>query len=281
MTEQVDRSLEIVAKQANIGASFVPLNVRGTRIYASRASLMAATGSYFPIMLQDRQAQYFLDVDPTHFHRILGFLQHGTFSFVGLNEWEIHELRAAIAYLHLSIPNLTAWAWAPSLNIPRGITLKDGNTVVVRCGLGTSMARGDTPVMSFQVQFNLNGSIGFVGLAPREDERPSTRYEHSNSLPVNHRGYYFSTNGTIFGPGDTIGRPYLPSDLYGRVITPDNNKEVVFTVELRPDNAIHFAWNEHALGRAFDVPSTHEPLFPTVGMARYSCIDSTSFVVIA
>ncbi|KAF0689163.1 Aste57867_19435 [Aphanomyces stellatus] len=273
MADEPDRSLEIVVKQANVGASFVPLNVRGTRIYASRASLLAATGSYFPIMLQDRQAQYFLDVDPTHFHRILGFLQHGGFSFIGLNLWEIHELRSTIAYLHLTIPHLTAWAWLPTLRTDTLIS-GCGNTKIKLCD---AFARGDTAVTSFQVTvsqaINLP-EIGkcLIGFAPRKD------FELAQSIrPQDLDGFFFNVlNGKVYGPGDNEGRQYKPkSPQPCGYYSGESNFRVA--VELRSDNSIHFALHGTALGQAFQLPPPRVPLFPTV----YTTVSEGWFHVIA
>ncbi|KAF0691256.1 Aste57867_17478 [Aphanomyces stellatus] len=252
MADEPDRSLEIVVKQANIGASFVPLNVRGTRIYASRASLMVATGSYFPIMLQDRQAQYFLDVDLTHFNRILGFLQHGAFSFIGLNLWKIHELRATIAHLPLNILHLPAWALFPTLRTETLIS-GCGNTHLgpFSCGV----ARGDTAVSSFQSNCVRERKC-FIGFAPRED--PMSILQNP---PQDLDGFFLEViNCKSFGPGDTTGRHY-------KTKTPYNlTQSMTFSVavELRSDNTIHFSLNETELGQAFHVPPPRVPLVPTV-----------------
>ncbi|KAF0691255.1 Aste57867_17477 [Aphanomyces stellatus] len=183
------------------------LDVRGTRFVTSRATLLAAETSYFCFMLQSTThgGPYFLDVDPTHFHRVLCFLHHGRFSFDGLNAWECRELRATAKFLHLAIPDLTPWAWAPPLS-GKGLSLTEGNSVLTFAGRGIVV--GDGLVYSFRVRISdrIRRDI-YIGFTPAT---VNGRLPSGPDCPMepNRRGFYvYLPNWTLFGPGDAFGRP--------------------------------------------------------------------------
>ncbi|KAF0689162.1 Aste57867_19434 [Aphanomyces stellatus] len=243
-------------------STVVQLNVRGTRFVATKASLLAAASSYFPVMFQSASTcdgEYFVDVDPTHFHRVLCFLQHGEFSCDGLNGYECRELRATASFLNLTLPHLAAWAWVPPLiDTPYSLTEKNS---VLRCSRHGATIISDTPVYSFRLQFSdwRSSYSVFIGFTPPAEngflQGDTVRIKESDR-----RGFYVCLPGwTLFGPGDVTERPQKVPNGYS------NSGNFDLSVALDGTNTIHFRSGRVPLGKAaFHVPGPCNPMFPTV-----------------
>ncbi|KAF0687058.1 Aste57867_21139 [Aphanomyces stellatus] len=99
----------------------VSLNVGGRVFQTSRATLLRQEGSYFDAMLSsgqwqpDAQGAYFIDLDPTHFARVLNYLRFGDLALDGLANWEVIELMRMLQYLSLEPPSSLGLLWDPCL----------------------------------------------------------------------------------------------------------------------------------------------------------------------
>ncbi|OQR85562.1 hypothetical protein ACHHYP_11690 [Achlya hypogyna] len=104
-----------MAAQAAVASDVVTLNVGGTKFSTARANLMRLEGSYFHAMLvseawkPNAQGEYFLDVDPKHFGRLMRFIRTGEFTFGGLHPGEKREFRWLLDYFQLEEPPATSW----------------------------------------------------------------------------------------------------------------------------------------------------------------------------
>ncbi|KAF0689160.1 Aste57867_19432 [Aphanomyces stellatus] len=255
----------------------VTLVVSGARFQVLRTTLTAARDSYFAFALAQGNDtdQLVLDLDPTHFHRILIFLRRGEFSFDGLDPWACRELRASLAFLNLDVPMSTKWAWMPTVNAT-GVSLTEGNTVLQTKGPSCGgVVMGDGAVTSFQLRLDdgaLSGAF-YIGFAPQDDSTlPINGANYPTQALPPRRGFYLRLyDGALVGPGDATHRTCAikqrPGSLFGFILT----------VELRPDNSVHYQCSnvrEHVV--AFHVPDAHGPLYPTVCFR--GCVTTVSII---
>ncbi|KAF0719679.1 Aste57867_875 [Aphanomyces stellatus] len=88
-----------IATHVATATDFITLNVGGIAFIKPKATLLKHKGGYFHAMLGSGYWKpdvpvdsYFLDVEPTTFHRVLAYLPSGELSFEGLNAWEHRQL---------------------------------------------------------------------------------------------------------------------------------------------------------------------------------------------
>lgn len=96
-----------VLEDAEQAPKIIKLDVGGKIFIISKSQLLSEEASYFHAMLASGQWQldgdgaYFIDRDPEHFYRVLGYLRTGKISFTGLRADQIDSLKETLDYLHL------------------------------------------------------------------------------------------------------------------------------------------------------------------------------------
>ncbi|KAF0691243.1 Aste57867_17488 [Aphanomyces stellatus] len=92
-------------------AVMISLDVGGIAFQASRHHLVRFKDSYFAALLGAGHWQpdgpnesFSLDLDPTHFWRVLRFLRTGELTFEGLDTSEAQDFRATLDYLNVEVP---------------------------------------------------------------------------------------------------------------------------------------------------------------------------------
>ncbi|KDO21630.1 hypothetical protein SPRG_12870 [Saprolegnia parasitica CBS 223.65] len=104
-----------MARQAVAGADVVSLNIGGTKFATSRANLARLEGSFFHAMLASKvwqpnaDGEYFIDVDPKHFGRLMRYIRTGDCSLTGLDAIGKREFRWLLHYFSLDEPSASAW----------------------------------------------------------------------------------------------------------------------------------------------------------------------------
>ncbi|OQR87198.1 hypothetical protein ACHHYP_09400 [Achlya hypogyna] len=99
--------------------SIVRLDVGGKKFATSRANIERLEGSYLASMLSwppNELGEYFIDVDPTHFGRIMTFVRTDALPMDGLSERDLLELMALVDYLQLpgfAVGNSKLLHWDP------------------------------------------------------------------------------------------------------------------------------------------------------------------------
>ncbi|KAF0709532.1 Aste57867_5885 [Aphanomyces stellatus] len=235
-------------------STLITLDVGGTLFKTAKATLLRVEGSYFHAMLGSGlwtpdavTNAYFLDLDATHFNRVMGFLRSGELSFAGLNEWECRELGAVFDYLKLPIPSEATWSWSPH-RCARTLTLSQTNKTVATTTKSTDYVAvmGDHIVSVFRLRL-VATSAGwlFVGLAPPADVRLCSRTYDCG-------GYCLQVNDGTLTCDEKKHAPYTTAFTAGDLVT------VRWS-----DGKINFERNDVDLGDAFEVDPTLE-LVPVV-----------------
>ncbi|EQC37396.1 hypothetical protein SDRG_05000 [Saprolegnia diclina VS20] len=182
-------------------AKVVTLNVGGTLFTTARETLLRTRGSYFDAMLSsdhwlpNEKGEYFLDLDPSTFPRIMKLLRTGFLPLDGLSEADEAELREMLDYLQIECPQPTPSAppAAPLHNVywdPRQcsvfLKLRERDTIVRQTTTGWSNVLATTLEKTFVVRVRLGAKIE-VGFSTLKTFSPHIhRY---GSAP---RGYYFN-----------------------------------------------------------------------------------------
>ncbi|CAK4077176.1 unnamed protein product [Aphanomyces euteiches] len=215
----------------------ITLNVGGKRFATTSETLFKCEffkslhdGEYLP-------EEVFLDLNPRHFDRILGYLRHGSVSMDGLNAWECYDLRANLKFLGLTktIPYLKPWAWVPIAESSMSFT--KGNTVV-SCHLAGfergQVVWGDSIVSRYTVQWSDESH-------PRRLEVGLVSAGTQNKLAA---GYFLAiASGSVIDCSkDSVYRKYY-HPFY------DNLSKA--TVKYCHDKTIHFHLEGQDLGPAF------------------------------
>ncbi|ETV94350.1 hypothetical protein H310_11993 [Aphanomyces invadans] len=106
--------LESVRRNARAATTLITLNIGGQRFQTAAANLLRHTPSYFTMLLADSSGppppdhEYFIDVDPIHFDRVMVHLRTGDpLSYDGLSLWETLQLRKTVRFLGLE-PHCTS-----------------------------------------------------------------------------------------------------------------------------------------------------------------------------
>ncbi|OQR85559.1 hypothetical protein ACHHYP_11691 [Achlya hypogyna] len=155
-----------VEADARAAAEMVTLNVGGTLFATTRANLLRYEGSYFHTMMLSKlwapndRGEYFIDMEPTHFDRIIGYLRSGELRFDGLSTIESREFRRLLDYLQLSfVPT----EWDP-MHCGSSLLLQQRRLVVVHKGLGWSsvLATAPSPFFSVRVLAHHHIDIGYT-----------------------------------------------------------------------------------------------------------------------
>ncbi|KAF0690847.1 Aste57867_17807 [Aphanomyces stellatus] len=92
----------------------VSLDVGGTLFRASKEHLLRFKDSYFHALLESghwhpngSNQTYTVDMEPTHFWRVLRFMRTGELTFEGLDDEATYDLQAMLDYLNMDIPGDT------------------------------------------------------------------------------------------------------------------------------------------------------------------------------
>ncbi|ETV86416.1 hypothetical protein H257_02787 [Aphanomyces astaci] len=276
--EQAWRELQLRIQRNTVAAAdAITLDVGGVVFKTSKQTLLRVEGTYFHAMLgagcwqPDGPANsYFLDLDPTHFDRVMTYLRTSELSFDGLSAWECRQLRSTLDYLNILTPRDLAMSkptppliqWNPHACSSSLVLLHDQRTVQKAAGAGRSVSNavvGTTPVDVFSLRLdefpatgNVLGKI-FVGLAP-------SKGFGVYSYNPDRCGYYVELrHGSVFGQDGTTGKPYATGFKTGDVVT-----------VRRCHRQIHFEKNDQELGVAFELGHDEGQqdllLFPVVSM---------------
>ncbi|KDO31916.1 hypothetical protein SPRG_03132 [Saprolegnia parasitica CBS 223.65] len=102
----IERLCASVQENARAAADLITLNVGGQRFQTAKANLLRDPDAYFSVMLSTapthEDGSYFVDVNPTHFDRIMAHVRTGEpIALDGLCAYDAHQLRQTIAYLGL------------------------------------------------------------------------------------------------------------------------------------------------------------------------------------
>ncbi|RQM19065.1 hypothetical protein B5M09_008141 [Aphanomyces astaci] len=97
---QQDSFLASVRQNARAAADMITLNVGGQRFQTAATNLLRHSPSDIFACLDE----YFIDVDPIHFDRVMAHLRTGdALSYDGLSLWETLQLRKTVRYLGLEL----------------------------------------------------------------------------------------------------------------------------------------------------------------------------------
>ncbi|OQR83493.1 hypothetical protein ACHHYP_14633 [Achlya hypogyna] len=86
-------------------SNIVRLDVGGIKFATTRSNLERLEGSYLASMLSwppNEAGEYFLDVSPTHFGRVMDFVRSGDLCFDGLRGKELADFNELLDYLQLA-----------------------------------------------------------------------------------------------------------------------------------------------------------------------------------
>ncbi|ETV94351.1 hypothetical protein H310_11994 [Aphanomyces invadans] len=260
-------------------AHTITLDVGGVLFKTSKQTLLRVEGTYFHAMLGAGCWQpngpgntYFLDLDPTHFDRVMTYLRTDVLSFDGLSVWECRQLRATLDYLNILTPrDLAASSPSKKQDVPQwnphacslSLVLLNNNQTVrrstgpARCMSNSVLGMESVDVFSIRLDVfpstgNVLGKV-FVGLAP------SKGFGTYSYNPTG-CGYYIELrHGTLHGQDGTWGKPYASGFDAGDIVT-----------VRRCGGRIHFEKNDQELGAAFALDeSSDAALFPAVCMTFF------------
>ncbi|EQC37380.1 hypothetical protein SDRG_04984 [Saprolegnia diclina VS20] len=197
---------DVVREEGPAQAKLVTLNVGGTLFTTARDTLLRMRGSYFDAMLSsDRwcpnaKGEYFLDLDPTLFPRVMKLLRTGTLDVEGLTINQEADVREMLDYLQIQIESPAPVPSAPMAPLqwdPRRcstkIQLADDNTLAAHGSYGYASVVASQPASTFAVLIML-GSHAEVGFLPLDDETSPVPDRKSTT-----RGWFFScSDGRVF-----------------------------------------------------------------------------------
>ncbi|KDO21525.1 hypothetical protein SPRG_12489 [Saprolegnia parasitica CBS 223.65] len=145
-------------------AKTITLNVGGTLFTTARETLLRIPG------------EYFLDLDPSTFPRIMKLLRTGFLPMDGLSEADEAELREMLDYLQIECPQPT----------PSAPPLRERDTIVRQTTTGWSNVLATTRERSFAVRVRLGAKIE-VGFTTLKSFSPQIHRYTSAA-----RGYFFN-----------------------------------------------------------------------------------------
>ncbi|KDO21620.1 hypothetical protein SPRG_12859 [Saprolegnia parasitica CBS 223.65] len=161
----------------------VTLNVGGTLFTTARETLLRVPGSYFDTMLSsdhwrpNEKGEYFLDVDPSTFARVIKYFRSGVLDMSKLSATDKTELWEMFDYLQIKWPVLVP----TSIEAPRlhwdsshcsaDISLDENNMRATSSKISWANVLASMPVTSFAVRVQL-GAYVEVGFMPRHHFAP-------------------------------------------------------------------------------------------------------------
>ncbi|KDO21631.1 hypothetical protein SPRG_12871 [Saprolegnia parasitica CBS 223.65] len=240
-----------VAAAAMAAAEMVTLNVGGTCFATTRSNLLRFEGSYFSTMVEsalwqpNARGEYFIDMEPTYFDRIVAYLRTGTLSFDGLASADVREFRRLLDYLQLSfVPT----EWDPAY-CGHSLQLQMHNLVVVQKGLGWSsvLATAPSPFFSVRVLAHHHVDIGFTTRAKFEPNK-------GHAL---HPGFFFGCE-----------RGYAYSAHEKKPFPKQRGKLIVTASFNQAAREVSFEVNGHMLVSPFRLVPTDAPLYPIVRLGE-------------
>ncbi|EQC37390.1 hypothetical protein SDRG_04994 [Saprolegnia diclina VS20] len=177
----------------------VTLNVGGTLFTTVRETLLRIPGSYFDAMLSsdhwrpNDKGEYFLDLDPDLFPRVMKLLRTGALDQSGLSTRQLVELQEMIDYLQLDVlpepsaPEVTPLAWDP-VHCSESIELLAMQTKArqTKSGWGNVLATAPATTFSVHVHLGSRVEVGFLFLA----RDAFTPYPHATNSAS--RGWFFN-----------------------------------------------------------------------------------------
>ncbi|KDO21622.1 hypothetical protein SPRG_12861 [Saprolegnia parasitica CBS 223.65] len=227
----------------------VTLNVGGRLFTTARETLLRMPGSYFDAMLScdhwqpNEKGEYFLDLDPTLFPRVMKLLRTGALDQDGLSTRQLVELQEMLDYLQIDVlpepsaPELAPLAWDPA-HCSKSIELLAVQTNARQTTSGWGNVLASAPATTFAVHVDLGSrvEVGFLFLA-RDAFAPTPHATNSAS-----RGWFF--NCETRQVYSHLQRPKSAG------VSPNTQGTVLLTVTWFPD--------EHSIGFAI-----HGSLLPT------------------
>ncbi|OQR88807.1 hypothetical protein THRCLA_10087, partial [Thraustotheca clavata] len=230
---------ERVKAGAKASTEMVTLNVGGTLFVTTRSNLIRDAGSYFHTMLTsalcqpNENGEYFIDLEPTYFDRIMKYLRTGKMHFDGLQANEVQFVPTA---------------WNP-LNCGPSLQLLQKNLVVVQKGLGWAsvLAAMPLPCFTVTVMAHHHVDIGFTTLKEFEPNK-----------------------GHVFPPGWFFGceKGFAYSNNERKYYKKQKGKLNVTVMYSQMSNEISFQVNGEILFEPFRDVQVNEQLYPVVRLGE-------------
>ncbi|EQC37381.1 hypothetical protein SDRG_04985 [Saprolegnia diclina VS20] len=245
----------------------VTLNVGGTLFTTARETLLRTRGSYFDAMLSsehwlpNEKGEYFLDVDPSTFARVIKYLRSGALDVSGLSAADKTELWEMFDYLQIKWPvRVSTSIEAPRLHWDSShcsefISLDENNMQATSSKIVRANVLGSMPVTTFAVRVHLGDNVE-VGFLPR----------HQFSPKASECGWYFHCEtGTIRSRGVRLTEPSISLETGYRSV-------FLQVTWHRDQERISFAADGVPLSIGLQDVPTDVPLYP---FARFSMCDTS------
>ncbi|OQS07464.1 phosphatidylinositol kinase (PIK-5) [Thraustotheca clavata] len=253
---------ERMRAQARKAQSVITLNVGGVKFATSKENLLRLEGSLFHAMLTSEewqpnaQGEYFIDVDPQHFGRVMKLIRTGELYFDGLCPQEKHEFRWLLDYFQLQEPHATAWSTKYASDC---IEFSSDLTIAIKrfSRYLWSYALGDTSTTRFTVQIPMSHvvDVGFTTM----------NYIKSEETQL---GWFFrSPSGLLHADVPQYITPIKKSTTFQRS---SSNYTVVTAIWDIFQHKIRFQVNGVDLSDGFKDVSDHLELYPIIRIGEPS-----------